>query len=206
MSQSLLNHLNTLVTDTPVPAGIRIAQVIGITSAAYLSGYIANFSFVGVPSLARAPVNVKPLVWQDMYRIGASTAPYMAILSSLSFGYLASTGNSVAHAPKERKKIAHPKAVPRTPDLFRNHKSRTFYLYAMAAILVPAIVPYTVGIMKLTNDRLHQRAERYKLVNAWEVKEDGEMEELLKKWTTLNTTRSLLPLAATLFGLWAIMS
>lgn len=105
----LLNHLNSL-TETPVPAGIRIAQVVGVTSAAYLSGmslirewtsfrcswecpgYIVNFSIVGVPSLARAAPSAKAQTWQDMYRIGASTAPYLAILSSLSFGYLASTG------------------------------------------------------------------------------------------------------------------
>ncbi|TID22442.1 DUF1772-domain-containing protein [Venturia nashicola] len=184
MSQ-LLSHF-TSVTDTPVPAGIRIAQVVGVTSAAYLSGYVANFSIVGVPSLARASPSAKAQTWQDMYNIGASTAPYLAIVSSISFGYLAST-------------------VPRTPELFKSNSSRTFYLHTLAAILVPVIVPYTVGIMKPTNDELHARADRYRLV-AWDVKEDEELDNLLKKWTALNMTRSLFPLAAAVVGLWAVMS
>ncbi|KAE9975167.1 hypothetical protein EG327_008534 [Venturia inaequalis] len=184
MSQLLLNQLKTL-TDTPVPAGIRIAQVVGVTSAAYLSGYIACFSIVGVPSLARAPPSARAQTWQDMYKIGASTAPYLAILSSISFGYLAST-------------------VPRTPELFKNNSSRTFYLYTLAAILVPVIVPYTVGVMKPTNDQLHARADKYRLV-AWDVKEDEELDDLLKEWTALNITRSLPPLAAAVVGLWAVV-
>lgn len=97
------------------------------------------------------------------------------------------------------------RTVPRTPELFRNNSSTTFYLYSLAAILVPVIVPYTVGIMKPTNDQLHARADKYRLV-AWDVKEDKELDDLLEKWTALNITRSLSPLAAAVVGLWAVIS
>lgn len=59
--------------------------------------------------------------------------------------------------------------------------------------------------MKPTNDQLNARADRYSLVG-WDVKEDEELEDLLKKWTVLNTTRSLFPLAAAVVGLWAVIS
>jgi hypothetical protein len=80
-----------------------------------------------------------------------------------------------------------------------------FYLYTAAAILVPVIVPFTIGIMKPTNDKLHAKADKYRL-GASDVKEDQELEELLKRWTALNTVRSLFPLAATVVGLWAVVS
>lgn len=83
--------------------------------------------------------------------------------------------------------------------------TRTFYLYSAAAILVPAIVPFTFGIMKPTNDKLHAKAEKYRL-GASEAKEDQELEDLLQKWTAMNTARSLFPLVAAVVGLWAVVS
>lgn len=95
--------------------------------------------------------------------------------------------------------------MPRTPELFKSDSSGTFYLYTLATILVPVIVPYTLGIMKPTNDRLHARADKYRVVS-WDVKEDEELEDLLTKWTALNTTRSLFPLMGAVVGLWAVLS
>jgi len=98
--------------------------------------------------------------------------------------------------------------VPRTPELFKHtilDSTRTFYLYSAAAILVPVIIPFTIGIMKPTNDKLHAKADKYRL-GASDVKEDRELEDLLTKWTALNTVRSFFPLAAAVFGLWAVVS
>lgn len=78
-------------------------------------------------------------------------------------------------------------------------------LYSLAAILVPAIIPFTIGIMKPTNDKLHAKADKYRL-GASDVEEDQELEDLLKRWTVLNTVRSLFPLTAAVLGVWAIVS
>jgi len=59
--------------------------------------------------------------------------------------------------------------------------------------------------MKPTNDKLHAKADRYRL-GASDVKEDQELEDLLQKWTAMNTARSLFPLAAAVVGLWAVVS
>lgn len=81
----------------------------------------------------------------------------------------------------------------------------TFYLYVAAAMLVPAIIPFTLGVMLPTNDKLHAKADKYRLGFS-EVKEDQELDHLLTKWIALNTVRSLFPLAAAVTALWAVIS
>jgi hypothetical protein len=96
-----------------VPLLVRGAQILGVTSAAALTGknghcfyqmasltlwqigYIASFSIAFVPALDTEPPAPSAVVarqWAKGYQIGAGTAPYFAIVSSLSFGFLASHG------------------------------------------------------------------------------------------------------------------
>jgi hypothetical protein len=70
---------------------------------------------------------------------------------------------------------------------------------------VPVIVPFTIGVMKPTNDKLHAKADKYRL-GASDMKEDQELEDLLKSWTALNIVRSLFPVAAAVVGIWAVVS
>jgi hypothetical protein len=75
-------------------------------------------------------------------------------------------------------------------------------LYSAAAILVPAIVPFTLVVMKDTNGKLHQKAKS----TGVEVKEDSELTTLLSKWQLLNSTRALFPGLAAVLGMWAIVA
>jgi len=86
------------------------------------------------------------------------------------------------------------------PDTTQN-----LYLYTAAAILVTAIVPFTIGVMKPTNDKLFRKADVYS-GSSVAGKEDPEMDQLLKKWATLNAIRSLFPGVASVLGLWAVIS
>ncbi|KAF2436130.1 DUF1772-domain-containing protein [Tothia fuscella] len=171
-----------------VPAAIRTAQIIGVTSAAALSGYIACFSVVTVPAMQidSAPPATIAKQWQKAYWIGAGTAPAMAVFSSLSFGYLAS---QAAKLPK----VWYNTSLDPRPS---------FNLYSAAAVLVPAIVPFTLFIMKDTNAKLHHKANSM----STEVKDDSELTELLPKWKLLNNIRASFPGIAAILGLWAIVS
>lgn len=66
-------------------------------------------------------------------------------------------------------------------------------LFAVAAALTVGIVPYTVLLMKATNDKLlrfAKKAEKEEL----SALEGEESVQLLRRWTLLNGVRSLLPL------------
>jgi len=173
------------MTESPIPTAIRIAQVVGITSAAFLSGLISSVSLLTVPAIATAPPSLKSQQWATMYAIGASTAPPIAIVSSLAFSYLASQ-------------------VPKAPALLKHtilNTDQTFYLYTAAAILVPAIVPWTLGVMGGTNDKLHEKAEMDS-----EMKEDLELDNLISRWKVLNLGRAVFPALAAVLGLWTVVS
>jgi len=179
------------MSDGPIPIGIRITQIVGITISAYLSGYIGSFTFISVPALAKLSPSTKTQQWATLYRIGASSAPFIAIIPALAFGYLALR-------------------VPKVPELFKYtslDKTSIFYLYTAAAILTPAIAPWTILVMKPTNNRIFGKAEAYgRSSDDVQAKDDPELEGLLKRWMLLNAIRSLFPATAAVLGLWAVVS
>lgn len=77
-----------------------------------------------------------------------------------------------------------------------------FSLYSAAAILVPAIVPFTIIFMKETNAKLHLKADS----SSVDAKRDGELFALLAKWQLLNSARALLPGIAAVLGLWGAVT
>ena len=84
-------------------------------------------------------------------------------------------------------------------------------LYSAAAVLVPAIIPYTLTVMKSTNAKLDGKASS--LANASltdaAVEEGVAKEEtvhaLFDRWSTLNFGRSLLPLIGSICAAWAVV-
>ena len=74
----------------------------------------------------------------------------------------------------------------------------TMALYTAAALALPSIVPYTLIVMKATNDRLHQKADKADSVS------DVETTELLRKWKGMNYNRAIFALIGTLLGAVAI--
>lgn len=74
-------------------------------------------------------------------------------------------------------------------------------LYGLAALLCVGIAPFTVGVMKGTNDRLIELSE-----GAEQKVEEGEVRGLLEKWGRLNGVRSLLPVLGGVAGVVAVLA
>jgi len=82
-------------------------------------------------------------------------------------------------------------------------------LYALAAVLAPAIVPYTLTVMRRVNDRLHTKADAFEAAPDVEKGADAgdeEVGELVGRWRKLNVGRAVLPGLSALAGVWAVVS
>ncbi|OCK80119.1 DUF1772-domain-containing protein [Lepidopterella palustris CBS 459.81] len=164
---------------------IRVAQVVGLTCSAALAGYIGGFSIGTVPSLKFAPAHAIAKQWQTAYEIGKSTAPFVALTAGLTWSYLATQG-SMSTASKQ-------------PLLFN---SNAFALYSASAVLVTAIVPFTLIVMKPTNDKLHAKADASEESKA---ETDETVDELMNKWYWLNVVRASLPGVGAVVGAMAVV-
>jgi len=106
--------------------------------------------------------------WAALYSLGSKGGPVAAILSSACYIYAARNTLSTASFQK-----------------------RLFYT---AAVLAVAIVPFTFGIMKRTNDELHRRAHEATQGEKADAKvgaKHGTVEiyptpELMRWWAILN--------------------
>jgi hypothetical protein len=178
------------------PTNVIFGGVLGLTSSAIFFGGNLGISFIAVPTLLLSspssglpvPANAenrasptstsseKPLTrpphlarqWQSIYDIGKKAGPFFALLASGSWLY----------------------AAQQLPAGWRSQQR----LLIAAAGLSVAIVPFTFGAMKRTNDELSRRA------NAAEKgeEEDGKSEarigtvegyqthDLLRWWAQLN--------------------
>ncbi|GAB7351245.1 hypothetical protein MBLNU459_g1671t1 [Dothideomycetes sp. NU459] len=167
--------------DKPTTA-IRVAQVVGITSAAFVSGAIGGISFMCGPALMDSPAPLAAKQWKKVFDSGKVIAPPLSVVSAAIFGGLAYRAPSGSHAT---------------------------WLYTAAALLVPSIVPYTIFFMAPTNNKLEQKASS--LANASlsdTAAEAGVAKEetthaLLDKWISLNLGRSLFPLFGSVLAAYA---
>ncbi|PYI28937.1 DUF1772-domain-containing protein [Aspergillus indologenus CBS 114.80] len=171
-------------TSTP---SFAIAQAVGLTGAAWLSGNIFSLSLMGVPPLIEAhhteqiPLSTVVKQWRAIYTYGAQRAPLIALSTASTFLYL-------AWSVRESTPLSL---------ITARHSSK---VYGLAAGLTLGIVPFTRLAMKKTNDRLSQWAT-VQTEAEWTPEADAEVEGLLWKWTWLNAARSVLPLLGGLVGL-----
>ncbi|RAL16071.1 DUF1772 domain-containing protein [Aspergillus homomorphus CBS 101889] len=172
-------------TITPSTSSFAIAQAVGLTGAAWLSGNIFSLSLMGIPPLIEAhhrekiPLSTTVKQWRTIYTYGAQRAPLIALSTASTFLYL-------AWGVRESTPLSL---------ITARHSSK---VYCAAAALVLGIVPFTLTFMKKTNDRLTQWARHE---SEWTADADAEVEGLLWKWTWLNAARSLFPLLGGLVGL-----
>ena len=114
------------------------------------------------------------------YKLGKAAAPPFAIMSAACFGYLAYVARRSPPAPESW--------VPR------------WVLYAVAAVAVPSIVPYTLAVMEpVANLRLLALAEqsaKREVLSAGE----GEVQRLLGIWKGMNYVRAILVGAGAMLG------
>ncbi|KAK2807504.1 hypothetical protein FQN50_005372 [Emmonsiellopsis sp. PD_5] len=175
---------------TTYPAGFRVAQAVGLTGAAWLSGNIATYSLSTIPSVLTAAQEAQlspsavAKIWRNGYDCGKTQNPPIAVVTAASFFYLGW-------------------AVRTGGPLFRQAAANASTMYYIAGLLTVGIVPYTLATMMGTNNKLVEKA---KAVEAEPVKAMGkgdEVEVLARKWVCLNGVRSLFPLAGALVGFCA---
>ncbi|GKZ32838.1 hypothetical protein AbraIFM66950_002478 [Aspergillus brasiliensis] len=177
-------------TDT-LPTSFCIAQAIGLSGAAWLSGNIFSLSYMTIPALLqshkehRIPLSTITKQWALIYETGKNRAPPIALFTATTLLYL----SWVTRAESTLAAIA-PRGSTTT--------------YAISAALTIAIVPWTILVMKGTNDALMEKAK----VGVQEEKDpqDGErVLGLLNRWAWLNAARAMWPLAGFFVGLLAVV-
>jgi len=181
---------------------VTVGGVVGITASSIFFGANLATSFVFVPTLllsaappilptqhngesksspvstsSERPATKAPHLarqWQFMYDVGKKAGPFFALTASGSWLYTA-LKLPAGLRPQQR-------------------------LFAAASFLSVAILPFTLGVMKRTNDELIRRANA--ATRGEEDERDAKAEEgtvgtyqthdLLRWWATLNFMRALL--------------
>ncbi|KAK5005120.1 hypothetical protein LTR28_008099 [Elasticomyces elasticus] len=174
-------------------------------------GTIAFASFGVIPALRLAPTQVQAQQWEKVFWIGASTAPPLALMSSLAFGYLANQGSPPTHRYQVRADISAASKVPQALSGTAIAPTTPFYLLTTSAVIIPAIVPYTLFLMKNTNNKLHAKAAKYRNTIAGEKNIEAGMpreetvEGLVSKWYWLNMLRAVMVGSGAAMGLVAVL-
>ncbi|KAL4957066.1 hypothetical protein BDW69DRAFT_157112 [Aspergillus filifer] len=173
------------------PPGVRAAQVVGLTGAAFLAGNISTYTLSAIPalqkSLSSSPAPSTTTIakqWQTMYNAGKAQNPPIALLTASAFAYLAWTAHSGTSAALD---VLSPRNAT--------------WLYAAAAAATVGIVPWTLATMRGVNSALAGVAEG---VGANGEKKGDEVYELLGRWRVLNGIRGVLPLVGAMLGFLAI--
>ncbi|KLJ05797.1 hypothetical protein EMPG_10770 [Blastomyces silverae] len=177
---------------TSCPATFRVAQVVGLSGAAWLSGNIAAYSLIVAPSLLTSakesnfPPSTLAKLFRNIYHLGARQNPPIALTTAAAFFYLAWSVRSGT-------------------ALFRQTAENTASLYCAAGVLTLSIVPFTLIAMMKTNGALLEQAKVVESEPTVKVGAREETERLLCRWIGLNGVRSLFPLAGALVGLYAAL-
>ncbi|KAG9631630.1 DUF1772-domain-containing protein, partial [Aureobasidium melanogenum] len=168
-----------------------IAKIIGLTSAAWLSGNISALSLISIPAVA----NIKQdsslsnahavRLWQQNYQRGASQNPPIALGAAVSLGFLAWS----------LRNLRITTVVGLGPGA----------LFAIAAVSTMAIVPFTIVFMRPTNNKLLTLAAKAKK-DELSVKETEDVEGLLERWTALNRLRGVLPMIGAVCACVAVIA
>ena len=186
---------------------LKVAQIGGTFGAAFLSGkvaskgrvvllvnhssigYIACFSYAGVPTLSEAPVNTLVKQFSRMYAIGKKSSPPIAIAATVCNGFCAyqSRGKSILIGG-----LVSP-----------------FAMYVAAAVSVMCIVPYTILYMEPAVNRmlldLGSQVGKGVKAELLGVRE-RDIKKALIRWKGLNFVRAALAGMGTLFAAVAIVA
>jgi hypothetical protein len=169
------------------PLPIRLAQTLGLSTSLLLSGGVLTTSIYLVPRLLESPSPLLLRQWLHTYNLGKRTAPPMAILSSLSYLYLAYQTH--ASDPTDAKAWA----------------------YLTSGVLMAGIAPYTLTVMRGTNGKLIEKAGEMKGFKDGEtVVEVGLGKEtahaLVDWWGVLNLGRGVMLSVAGVLGVWTALN
>ncbi|KAK3617112.1 hypothetical protein LTR56_025518 [Elasticomyces elasticus] len=151
---------------------ISTAQTVGITTAACLTGMIASISYIGIPVIRLASPGVAVRQWSKAYALGKAIAPPLAITSAACFGYMSYASRQAL--PLQSSELGSP-----------------MLLYAIAAALIPCIIPYTLSVMDPgANNRLKLLAKEAERSSKSMESIKDEVQELLGIWAGMNYVRA----------------
>jgi hypothetical protein len=154
------------------------------------TGNIAALSLISIPAITdsetSADLTSQTLArqWRTIYNLGKAQNPPIALVTASSLLY---TASAVA-------------MVGKSPHLIRGALPLTIG----AAIATLGIIPWTLITLAETNTKLWARADGKKTDDETEplAKPDKEETlELISHWGTLNTARSMFPLAGAVLGM-----
>ncbi|KAE8382357.1 hypothetical protein BDV26DRAFT_253837 [Aspergillus bertholletiae] len=170
-----------------LPFCVRLAQVVGIVGAGWLSGSLSAFSCNIIPGLLHSrredhyPASSLLKQWRHFSEKEKAQSPSTVAVSAAAFAYLAWSGRP-----------GTPLATP-----------SSFTWYCAAAALTLASIPFTFLAMSTTNRALLQKAR----CDAESInKEHEEVDRLVHRWSILNGVHSLLPFLGCVAGVMAISS
>ncbi|KAJ5938771.1 DUF1772-domain-containing protein [Penicillium verhagenii] len=157
--------------------GLRVAQVIGISGAAWLSGNIAALSTIAIPGLVQSQnedhksQSLLARQWAALYETGKKKNPPIAAAVASSLFYLAWS-------------------VRKGGPLYKHTAYNRSGLYIAAVVFTVGIVPYTLIFMTGTNSALLGKAQSTS-------NDEKEVPDLIQRWNALNLGRSVFPLIGT---------
>ncbi|TKA78213.1 hypothetical protein B0A55_03771 [Friedmanniomyces simplex] len=162
---------------------IRIAQVLGLTSTAFLAGKTFAASFAAVPALLHAPAPLLAKQWKTLFDADKLVNPVVSAIGLGVFSFFAY----------------------RDP----NPGSRHQILYTTAAALLASFIPYSLLLLGPISAKLEQKAQDLASTSLTDtVAESGMAKEetthvLVDRWATVNLGRTLLSFVAAVAATWA---
>jgi hypothetical protein len=214
------------------PTSFRIAQAVGLTGAAWLSGVLAHPLIIlsSIISTLDQRGETQKVFFNHHHTSFTDFLPgNIASLSLISIPALTQSQDSVPPRilAKQWKdlydlgKTQNPPIAGVTAASFsylawsvRSGTSlrllaprNAMQLYAAAAVFTLGIVPYTLITMNPTNNKLIEKAGKVD-VNSKGLDgtgDDKEVGELLKKWQVLNGIRGVIPLLGVVAGFVAVL-
>ena len=176
-------------TNNPLP--IRLAQTLGITSSLLFGGVCAGLSFFTIPRLLESPTPLMLRQWRKMFIAGKHAAIPGALLSSVSYFYLAYNALSSSNP-------------------FAGNGAG--YSYLASGVLSVGIIPFTFAVLMPTNNKLEAKEEETRMLEKTdEVVEIGlaageTAKVLVDRWGVLNLGRVGMLVTASVVGIWTSVS
>ncbi|CAI6332008.1 unnamed protein product [Periconia digitata] len=155
-----------------------------VVVGSFLSGCMASLSLMAVPVLLDTATSSPQLLWQwtRMYHYGHQVLPGMSISTFLLYSYVCI----------RRRRAPSPKP---------------WRLFALAGLVTVSMIPFTLLIMKPTNDELFRleaatRAMRLGNIPEINVISLQDTKDMVVKWALMHLTRASFPLFGAVMGAW----
>ncbi|CAK3885142.1 unnamed protein product [Lecanosticta acicola] len=162
--------------------GLRIAQLVGLTSTAFFAGKEFTKSISTVPALAQSPAPLLAKQWKIQFDADKALAPAVALFSSGVFGFLAYRDNAW---------------------------TKTSILYATSSTLLAALIPYTFVLAEPLNKKLESKERNLASASITDasaeagVSKEESTHSLVENWAAQSFGRFVISAIAAVAATWA---